>query len=108
MRSATTCAVLLAIATLATPALAFDVQNSGGTPGSSANLAPDASAPGVSLDMDLRSQLGLGEDKTAGMASKSGLQFGGSVFSGSGNVNTTTMGYDERPWVAPRRPPGRD
>lgn len=109
MRSASTFAVLLAFAMLATPALAFDVQNGGGTSGSSANLAPDAAAPGVSLDMDLRQQLGLGEDKTAGMGSKSGLQFGGGVFSGSGSaVNTTTMGYDERPWVAPRRPAGRD
>lgn len=112
MRSAATIAVLLAVAMLATPALAFDVQNGGGAPasGGSANLAPDAaSSAGVSLDMDLRAQLGLPEDKTKGLPeTKSGLQFGGGVFSGAGNVNTTTMGYDESPWVAPRKPAGRE
>jgi len=110
MRSASTfAAVLLAIVTLASPALAFDVQNGGGTTGGSANLAPDASAPGVSLDMDLRAQLGLPEEKTkSSLEPKSGLQFGGGVYSGSGRINTTTMGYDESPWVAPRRPAGRD
>ena len=82
----------------------------GGAPASgSANLAPDASAPGVSLDMDLRAQLGLPEEKTkSSLTPKSGLSFGGGVFSGSANVNTSTMGYDESPWVAPRRPAGRD
>lgn len=111
MRSASTFAtVLLAITTLAGPALAFDVQNSSGSSaGGSANLAPDASAPGVSLDMDLRAQLGLPEEKTkSSLEPKSGLQFGGGVFSGSGRINTSTMGYDESPWVAPRKPAGRD
>jgi hypothetical protein len=110
MRSAAkVAAVLLAIA-LGTPASAFDVQNSGGTPGStgSANLAPDAAA-GVSLDTDLKAQLGLSDEKTKNsLDGKSGLQFGGGVFSGSGQLNTTTMGYDESPWVAPRKPAGRD
>ena len=110
MRSASTiAAVLLAVAAVAPPALAFDVQNGGGaSAGGAANLAPDVAAPGVSLDTDLRAQLGLPEDKTKSMETKSGLQFGGSVFSGSGAVNTSTMGYDESPWVAPRRPAGRD
>lgn len=110
MRTASTyAAVLLAITTLASPVLAFDVQNGGGAPaGGSANLAPDVSAPGVSLDMDLRAQLGLPEEKTkSSLTPKSGLSFGGGVFSG-GAVNTSTMGYDESPWVAARRPAGRD
>lgn len=111
MRSAPTfAAVLLALTTLASPVLAFDVQNGGGAPaGGSANLAPDVAAPGVSLDMDLRAQLGLPEEKTkSSLTPKSGLSFGGGVFSGSSNLNTTTMGYDESPWVAPRKPAGRD
>jgi hypothetical protein len=103
----TPAAVLLAFLMLAPPALAFDVQNGGGQPGGSANLAPDASAvPGVSLDHDLRAQLGLADDKAAA-AAKSGLQFGGGVFSGgAGARNPTSMGYDESPWVAPRQRPG--
>lgn len=112
MRSAPTfAAVLLAIAAIAPSALAFDVQNGGGVPASdgSANLAPGMSEPGVSLDMDLKAQLGLSDEKTkSSMPTKSGLQFGGGVFSGSRAINTTTMGYDESPWVAPRRPAGRD
>lgn len=111
MRSAPAIVVLLAVAALASPALAFDVQNGGGAPASgSANLAPGAaSQAGVSLDMDLRTQLGLPEDKTkSSPVSKSGLQFGGGVFSGSSSANTSSMGYDESPWVAPRRPAGRD
>jgi hypothetical protein len=89
-------------------AMAFDVQNGGGQAGGSANLAPDASSvPGVSLDDDLRAQLGLANDKAVA-ASKSGLQFGGGVFSGSGTTNPTSMGYDESPWIAPRSRPGRD
>jgi hypothetical protein len=108
MRSAPTLAtVLLAFLMLAPPALAFDVQNGGGgQPGGSVNLAPDASSvPGVSLDTDLRAQLGLAEDKAA-TSTKSGLQFS---VSGSGSApNTTSMSYDERPWVAPRTRPGRD
>lgn len=112
MRSGLTfAAVLLAVSALASPVLAFDVQNGGGAPvsGGSSNLAADPSAAGVSLDMDLRDQLGLSEDKTKSspLLGKSGLQFSGSVFSG-GKVNTSTMGYDESPWVAPRRPAGRD
>jgi hypothetical protein len=110
MRSAPTfAAVLLAISMLVPPALAFDVQNGGRAPasGGSANLAPEASSvPGVSLDTDLRAQLGLSESKAA--TSKSGLQFGGGVFTGSGAMNSTSMSYDERPWVAPRMRPGRD
>lgn len=110
MRSVPTLAAVLALSLLASPALAFDVQNGGGAPaGSTANLAPDAaSTSGVSIDTDLRAQLGLAEDKALAN-SKSGLQFGGGVFTGSGApINTTTMGYDERPWVAPRTRPGRD
>ena len=86
--------------------LAFDVQNGGGQAGGTANLAPDASeVPGVSLDHDLRAQLGLADDKAAA-AAKSGLQFGGGVSSGGGMRNPTSMGYDESPWVAPRQRPG--
>jgi hypothetical protein len=111
MRSAATIAALLAFAVLGSPALAFDIQNGGGASGNgSANLAtdPEASA-GVSLDMDLRAQLGLPDDKTKSTTeTKSGLQFGGGVFSGSGSMNSSTMSYDERPWVAPRVPAGRD
>jgi hypothetical protein len=110
MRSAATIAALLALAVLGSPALAFDVQNGGGAPaGGSANLASDVAAPGVSLDMDLKAQLGLSDEKTkSSLDGKSGLQFGGGVFSGSSSVNTSTMSYDERPWVAPRVPAGRD
>ncbi len=101
-------AVLLAV--LASPVLAFDVQNGGGSAaGGSANLAPDAAVPGVSLDMDLRAQLGLPEEKTkSSLTPQSGLTFGGGVFSGARGLNTTTMGYDESPWVAPRKPAGRE
>ena len=71
-------AALLAFFMLAPPAMAFDVQNGGGQAGGSANLAPEASAvPGVSLDQDLRAQLGLADDRKATAAAKSGLQFGG-------------------------------
>lgn len=112
MRPALTLAVLLAAASLASPALAFDVQNGGGAPasGGSANLSPDAAAQaGVSLDTDLRAQLGMPEDKTkTSPLAKSGLQFGGGVFTGPNSANTSSMGYDESPWVAPRKPPGRD
>jgi hypothetical protein len=102
----TPAAALLAFFMLAPPALAFDVQNGGGQAAGSANLAPDASeVPGVSLDHDLRAQLGLADEKAAA-AAKSGLQFGGGVFSGSAATNPTSMGYDERPWVAPRQRPG--
>jgi hypothetical protein len=100
-------AALLAFFVLATPALAFDVQNGGGQAGGSANLAPEASAvPGVSIDQDLRSQLGLADDRKDA-AAKTGLQFGGGVFSGgASSMNPTSMGYDESPWVAPRQKPG--
>ena len=112
MRSASTLgAALLAVALLAAPAFAFDIQNGGGGPASgSANLAPDASSvPGVSLDTDLRAQLGLADDKAAAGMGRSGLQFGGGVFTGSGApLNTSTMGFDERPWVVPRTRAGRD
>jgi hypothetical protein len=105
-------AALLTLAMLAPPAVAFDVQNGGGGQAAgSSNLAADPSnVPGVSLDSDLRAQLGLAEDKAAAGAARSGLQFGGGVFSGSGSApgNQTTMGYDERPWVAPRARAGRD
>jgi hypothetical protein len=106
--SPTPAAVLLAFLVLAPPALAFDVQNGGGQPGGSANLAPEASeVPGVSLDHDLRAQLGLADSKAAA-ATKSGLQFGVSGSMGGGSMNPTSMGYDESPWVAPRQRPGRD
>jgi hypothetical protein len=99
-------AALLAFLMLTPPALAFDVQKGGGESGSSANLAPGASSvPGVSLDDDLRAQLGLSNDKAA-VDAKSGLQFGGGVFSGSSSVNSSSMGYDDRPWIAPRARPG--
>jgi len=109
MQSASTFAVL-ALVMLASPALAFDVQNGGGDPAlGSANLASEASVPGVSLDMDLRAQLGLPEEKTKNsLSTKSGLQFGAGVFSGAAAANPTALGYDESPWIAPRRPPGRD
>jgi hypothetical protein len=98
-------AALLAFFVLAAPALAFDVQNGGGQAGGTANLAPEASSvPGVSLDQDLRAQLGIADDRAAA-ESKSGLQFGFSG-GGSGPKNQTTMGYDESPWVAPRTRPG--
>jgi hypothetical protein len=97
-------AALLAFFVLAAPAMAFDVQN-GGQAGGTANLAPEASSvPGVSLDQDLRAQLGIADDRAAA-ESKSGLQFGFSG-GGSGPKNQTTMGYDESPWVAPRTRPG--
>lgn len=112
MRSASTLgAALVAVVLLAPPALAFDIQNGGGTPASgSANLASDApSVPGVSLDSDLRAQLGLAEDKAAASTGRTGLQFGGGVFTGSGTpLNTSSMGFDERPWVVPRTRAGRD
>lgn len=110
MRSVPMFVAALALSLLAAPALAFDVQNGGASGTGGANLAPDAdaaAAAGVSLDTDLRTQLGLpGNDKTtAGTATKSGLQFG--ITGGAtGSFNTTTMGYDERPWVAPRARPG--
>jgi hypothetical protein len=100
-------AALLAFLMLATPALAFDVQNGGGQAGGSANLAPEATAvPGVSIDQDLRAQLGLADGRKDAEAAKSGLQFGGGVFSGGAVTNPTSMGYDESPWVAPRQRPG--
>ncbi|MEO8421366.1 MAG: hypothetical protein ABI457_09250 [Hyphomicrobium sp.] len=106
MRSAPiTTAALLAFFALAAPAMAFDVQNGGGQAGGSANLAPEASSvPGVSLDQDLRAQLGIADDR-ATAESKSGLQFGFSG-GGAGPKNPTTMGYDESPWVTPRARPG--
>ena len=109
MRYALLVAALMACAATApNAAMAFDVQNGGGQPGSSANLAPGATAvPGVSLDDDLRAQLGLADNKAVA-ASKSGLQFGGGVFSGSTSTNPTSMSYDDRPWIAPRTRPGQD
>jgi hypothetical protein len=106
MRSAPiSTAALLAYFVLAAPAMAFDVQNGGGQAGGSANLAPEASSvPGVSLDQDLRAQLGIADDRAAA-ESKSGLQFGFSG-GGPGPKNQTTMGYDESPWIAPRTRPG--
>jgi hypothetical protein len=108
----------LLVATLAAcvatqSAFAFDVQNGGGAPasGGAANLASDGSSvPGVSLDTDLRAQLGLADDAKAADAKKTGpfggLQFSGGVSSGGGTANQSTMGYDESPWVAPRQRPG--
>jgi hypothetical protein len=92
----------MALLTLAPrTALAFDVQNGGGQPGGSANLAPDATAvPGVSLDDDLRAQLGLADDKAAA-AAKSGLQFGGGV---SPATPTRPDGLHERPAARARVP----
>lgn len=111
MRFALLVATLVAGAAIGSEAgLAFDVQNGGGSQAAgSANLAPDpSSVPGVSLDDDLRAQLGLANDKANVAASKSGLQFGGGVFSGSAATNPSSMSYDERPWVAPRTRPGHD
>ena len=103
----TPAAALLAFLILAVPALAFDVQNGGGQAGGTANLAPEASAvPGVSIDQDLRAQLGLADDRKDALATKSSLQFGASVFSGRGITNPSSLGYDESPWVAPRQKPG--
>ena len=100
-------AALLAFVMLATPALAFDVQNGGGQAGGTANLAPEASSvPGVSIDQDLRAQLGLADDRKDAAAAKSGLQFGGGMFSGGAVTNPSSLGYDESPWVAPRQKPG--
>jgi hypothetical protein len=100
-------AALLAFFMLATPVLAFDVQNGGGQAGGTANLAPEASSvPGVSIDQDLRAQLGLADDRKDAAAAKSGLQFGGGVFSGGAVTNPSSLGYDESPWVAPRQKPG--
>jgi hypothetical protein len=98
---------MLAASLLASPAMAFDVQHGGGAPasGGSANLTPDGSSvPGVSVDNDLRAQLGLSEQKAAA-ESKSGLQFS---TSGGGVSNPTALGYDESPWIAPRSRAGRD
>ena len=103
----TPAAAVLALLMLAMPALAFDVQNGDGQARGSANLAPEASAvPGVSIDQDLRAQLGLADERKDAAAGKSGLQFGGGVFSGGAITNPTSMGYDESPWVAPRQKPG--
>ncbi len=100
-------AALLAFFMLATPVLAFDVQNGGGQAGGTANLAPEASSvPGVSIDQDLRAQLGLADDRKDAAAAKSGLQFGGGMFSGGAVTNPSSLGYDESPWVAPRQKPG--
>ena len=112
MRPALTVAVLLAVASLVSPALAFDVQNGSSSDlGGSANLG-EASSPqaGVDIDTDLRSQLGLPDDKTKGstVSKSTGLQFGGGVISGPNSANTSSMGYDESPWVVPRKAPGRD
>ena len=111
MRSAPTFAALLLAASLLAPsAMAFDVQHGGGAPasGGSANLAPDGSSvPGVSIDTDLRSQLGISDQKAAA-DSKSGLTFSSGVFGAAGMRNPTSLGYDESPWVAPRSRPGRD
>ncbi len=64
-------AALLAFFVLAAPAMAFDVQNGGGQAGGTANLAPEASSvPGVSLDQDLRAQLGLADDRKARRSSR--------------------------------------
>ena len=98
-------ALVACMATTPNAAMAFDVQNGGGQAGGSANLAPEASSvPGVSLDQDLRAQLGIADDR-ATAESKSGLQFGFSG-GGAGPKNPTTMGYDESPWVSPRARPG--
>ncbi len=110
MRYSFLVAVLMACAaTTPNAAMAFDMQNGGGSPANgSANLAPGSTAvPGVSLDDDLRAQLGLADNQAAA-ASKSGLQFGGGVFSGSASTNPTSMGFDERPWIEPRTRPGHD
>jgi hypothetical protein len=91
-------------------AVAFDVQNGGGQAAGSVNLAPDpSSVPGVSLDDDLRAQLGLANDKASAEAKAtagSGLQFSGGIFSGQSTVNSSSMGYVDSPWVAPRAKPG--
>jgi hypothetical protein len=106
----TLAAVMLAASLLASPAMAFDVQHGSGAPasGGSANLAPDGtSVPGVSVDNDLRAQLGLSEQKAA-VESKSGLQFSTGAYGAAGMRNPTALGYDESPWVAPRTRAGRD
>ncbi len=110
MRLAPTLTALLLAVSLASPAAAFDVQHGGGAPasGGTANLTPDGtSVPGVSIDTDLRAQLGLSEKKAAA-DSKSGLQFSSGVFGGGIPRNATSLGYDESPWVAPRTRAGRD
>lgn len=113
MRTASTLgAAALAATLLASPALAFDVQQSGGHGNGSANLAPDADAgsvpAGVSIDTDLRSQLGLAESKAAQGTARTGLQFSGDMYTNAGRVNPSSMGFDERPWVVPRSRAGRD
>ncbi|MBI1650790.1 hypothetical protein [Hyphomicrobium sulfonivorans] len=112
MRTASTLgAAIVAVALLASPALAFDVQQSGGHEGSgSANFAPDVGggSSGVSIDTDLRSQLGLAESKAAEGTARTGLQFSGDMYRGASRLNPSSMGFDERPWVVPRSRAGRD
>jgi len=108
MRFVSNLTAVLACLTLAPAAMAFDVQTSGAGPssGGSVNLAPETVAPGVSIDHDLRAQLGIAEQSAA--TSKSGLQFGTAVY-GRGpaaSSNPTALGYDDQPWVAPRTRPG--
>lgn len=103
------CAVCVA----AEPVFAFDVQNGGGQAAGSMNLQSDPAStpvPGVSLDQDLRAQLGLADDAKAKAAdtNKSGFQFSTGPFGASANVNQSSLGYYDSPWVAPRQRPGRD
>ena len=107
MRSAPiSTAALLAFFVLAAPAMAFDVQNGGGQAGGTANLAPEASSvPGVSLDQDLRAQLGIADDRADGGEPSPGCS-SASPAAAPAPKNQTTMGYDESPWVAPRAAPG--
>ncbi len=104
----TPAAALLAFVMLATPALAFDVQNGGGQAGGSANLAPEASSvPGVSIDQDLRAQLGLADDRKDAAAAKSGLQFGGGVFSAGAHDQPDLDGLRREPVGGPAAEAGR-
>ncbi len=108
MRLVSNLTAVLACLAFAQAAMAFDVQTHGGGPssGGSVNLSPEVATQGVSIDHDLRAQLGIAE-KSA-LDSKSGLQFGTAVYGRgpSASTNPTALGYDDQPWVAPRTRPG--
>lgn len=103
-----TAAALLAALLPAAEVQAFDVQNGGGQAGGTPNLLADPSAaPAVSLDDDLRAQLGIANTaKDKEEAAKSTFQFSGDVFGGK-QLNQSALGYNEAPWVLPRTKPGQ-